>query len=129
MIFNVEEKNSKKVSVSNIIEKYNLTYILCNDIVDVGDFSAVNDIHDFEEYVEYFQYFIVEEDQIQYWDLMGYQVFYHNSLNVFFVGVDHFGMGWDYILTDIPLISCDSGLKIDSNYVFENLNFSLASMV
>lgn len=129
MIFNNEEKQYNKVSVYNMIKKYNLSYILCNDIINDADFSAVNDIHDADEYVEYFQYFIVEEDQIEYWDLMGYPVFFHHDLNVFFIGVDHFGMGWDYVLTDVPLILKNSELEIDSNYVFENLDFSLASRV
>lgn len=129
MNFTFEEKQYNNVSVYNMIKKYNLSYILCNDIIHDADFSAVNDIHESEEYVEYFQYFIVEEDQIQYWDLMGYQVFFHHDLHIFFVGVDHFGMGWDFVLTDIPLIFGDSGLKIDSNFVFENLDFSLASRV
>lgn len=131
MDFNNYEKKNNFASIDSIMKKYNLNCILCNDIINVEP-EKIEKISyvDTETYIEYFQYYVIPENDISYWDLVGHDIFYHHTLHIFFMGVPHIGTAWDYVLTDIPLVFDDSGLlEIDSNYIRDTLDFSLASKV
>ena len=57
-----------------------------------------------DEYKEYFQYYIISESGANILkDYTNETVWYCESLNMYVWGITHFGTGWDYVLTDIPI--------------------------
>ena len=78
-------------------------------------------------YKEYYQFYIINPFDVDYWHLIGHDIFYHNKLDLYIMAVDHCGTSWDYILTEIPLIYTNEPEKenrhliLDVNYVVENL--------
>jgi hypothetical protein len=104
--------------------------ILCNDItklfyseiggkytepeIEIGkDYDEEND-----EYIDVYQYFIVDFTSSnyeyilkKYAEQLGKELilYYIEELNLFVLGVTHFGTGWGYVLTDIePTDDLDS---------------------
>lgn len=84
-------------------------HVLNNEIVsfavDHGGFWEVvngSDRDESGEYAEIFQYYIISDAGFEilssYTDEL---VFYHEELDMYVWGVTHFGMSWDYVLTDI----------------------------
>lgn len=85
--------------------------VLCNDIVSFGDGFECMELengNDFDEennrYEEIFQYYIIDDglanilkrhtDEI---------VYYHNGLEVYVLGVTHFGTSWDYVAAEYKM--------------------------
>lgn len=83
-------------------------HILNNEIISETGFEhweLVNGDYEDEDY-EIYQYFIIT------W--MGYEflseytdefVFYNEKLDMYVWGITHFGTSWDYVLTDIQLVT------------------------
>ena len=76
--------------------------ILCNDIVNVPDFWDGIENGELEDedgnYYDVFQYFIIDsqtaEDLKEHTDEL---VFYVESLDLYILGVMHYGTSWDYV--------------------------------
>ena len=91
--------------------------ILCNNIVNYSDNwdLELNEEYDEEtgEYIDIYQYYIVNVDT---WRLEEYKkylqetnissdinLWYDNELDVYILGVSHYGTSWDYVPTEIKI--------------------------
>lgn len=118
---NEYEKEHNKISFRRLIERLFPEMIMCNDITklfyadingvysepqkEIGeDYDTEND-----EYIDVYQYFIVDFSSWTYDFMKKYQeqlgnefiLYYIYELDMYVLGVTHFGTGWDYVLTDI----------------------------
>jgi hypothetical protein len=106
---NEYEKEHNKISYKTLVERYFDNMILCNNIANNYEDLEVVAGSDYDEeedtYKDIYQYFIVdgcfnEEDLQKVGEELGV-VYYNSNLDLYILGVDHFGTGWDYVLTDI----------------------------
>lgn len=118
---NEYEKKYNKISFKTLVNKLFSNMILCNDITklfytdingvysepqkEIGeDYNTEND-----EYIDVYQYFIVDFSNWTYDFMKRYQeqlgsefiLYYIDELDMYILGVTHFGTCWDYVLTDI----------------------------
>ena len=106
LILNNYEKEHKRLSYSNMLKV--LTddcYILNNTIVDKFDFDFLDEsfLYDDEDLTIY-QYYIISEytaDKLQ--KHTNEIILYNAELDMYLLGVCHFGTSWDYVLTDIKI--------------------------
>jgi len=87
--------------------------ILNNSIRSAGypeDWELVNGDYEYDEdcYVEVYQDYIISEYGYkilaEYTDEL---VYYNNELDIYVWGITHWGTSWDYVLTDVRLVSDD----------------------
>ena len=115
------EREHNKISFKTLVNKLFTDMILCNDItklfyneisgkytepqIEIGtDYDEETD-----EQVDIYQYFIVDfsswtyELMTKYKEQFGKEfiLYYIEELDLYILGVTHFGTGWDYVLTDI----------------------------
>lgn len=79
-----------------------------------------NHLDEIEENIymtEVFQYFIIDERDIDYLNILRYPIYYNYENDLYLLGITHWGMGWDYVLTDINI----SNNTINTNQVWELL--------
>lgn len=104
---NEEELRTGKVSYGRIVERYIKNMLLCNNIESVDESVLYNsdNLYDEEsdEYTEIYQYFLCDLDdfvkeQLQEW---GFLFSYSDMLDLDVLLVDHFGTGWDYVMTSV----------------------------
>lgn len=63
-----------------------------------------------DEERDIYQYYIITDEGYQMLDYYTNEnVYYNEELDMFVWGIDHFGTGWDYVLTDIELDVRDNG--------------------
>lgn len=118
---NEYEKEHNKISFKRLINKLFTDMILCNDITKLfyadinGNYIEPEYIigtdydEENEEYLDVYQYFIVDFSSYtynlfeKYKEQLGKEfiLYYINELDIYILGVTHFGTGWDYVLTDI----------------------------
>lgn len=118
---NEYEREHNKISFKTLVNKLFIDMILCNDITKLF-YTDINGVYtepqveigedydqEAEEYIDIYQYFIVDFSSWTY-DLMTkyskqfgkeFILYYIEELNLYILGVTHFGTGWDYVLTDI----------------------------
>lgn len=67
--------------------------------------TDIQELEDAEEYPpEIFQYYIISDSGASILcELTNEIVFYNEELDMYVWGVTHWGTGWDYVLTDIPV--------------------------
>lgn len=115
---NEYEKENKKISYATLIKYlFNNNIILCNEITKiffadingeyVEPFCEIGEDYDEEadDYKEIYQYFIVDFPDFNLDFMKKYCnneiiLYYVEKLNLYILGVDHFGTGWDYVLTN-----------------------------
>ena len=108
---NEYEKENKRLSYRNLFYNDD-SLILCNNIAnDYEDLELMNGNEYNEEddtYEEVYQYYIIDDDTakrlINYTDEI---IYYHNRLDIYILGVTHWGTSWDYVLTDFKLVKDD----------------------
>lgn len=118
---NEYEKEQNKISFKRLVNKLFTDMILCNDITKIfyadinGNYIEPEYIigtdynEENEEYLDVYQYFIVDFSSYTYDLFEKYKkqlgeefiLYYINELDIYILGVTHFGTGWDYVLTDI----------------------------
>lgn len=91
-MINKDQENTVKYKI--IEKKY-------NEII-----SDIQELKNAEEYPpEIFQYYIVSDSGANILcELTDEFVFYNEELDMYIWGVTHWGTGWDYVLTDIPVV-------------------------
>lgn len=101
------EKTHKYLSYANMLGKETQA-ILCNNIGKQYEFLELENGTDYDEvndtYIDIYQYYIIDDYTARL--LKEYTqeiIFYHNELDVYILGVTHFGTSWNYVLTDIKL--------------------------
>lgn len=67
--------------------------------------SDIQELRDAENYPpKIFQYYIISDGGAQILcELTNEIVFYNDELDMYIWGVTHYGTGWNYVLTDIPI--------------------------
>ena len=118
---NEYEKEHKKISFKRLFNKLFTDAVLCNDItklfctningkyiepfIEIGkDYDEEND-----NYIDIYQYFIVDFSSCTYSKMQQFSeqlgnefvLYYLDELDLYIVGITHFGTSWDYVLTDI----------------------------
>lgn len=130
IINNVTE--NEKRQISNIMANPNLNYrdrqrlfkILnidwdLKDLILVYDYDINQDIeseynsekiedrfHDlkYESYFEVYQYFVIPNKDVDLWDkYTDYPIFYNYELNMYLLGITHYGMAWKYFGTSFEV--------------------------
>jgi hypothetical protein len=118
---NEYEREHNKISYRRLINKFFTDMILCNDITklfynEIGgkyceptlELGADYD-EETDEYFDIYQYFIVDFSSYTYSLFEKYReqlgneliLYYIDELDIYILGVTHFGTGWDYVLTDL----------------------------
>lgn len=106
---NEYERENNRISYKRLVERFFDSMILCNkmgeryehlEVVAGTDYDEENDY-----YYDIYQYYIVDgcfdEDILaKVGDELGV-VYYDDELEVYVLGVQHFGTSWGYVLTDI----------------------------
>lgn len=107
---NEYEKKHNRISYKRLVERYFQNMILCNNIVynfdeNIEIVAGTDYDEENEENIDIYQYFIVDgyfdEDDLQKIGNELGVVYYDNKLELYILGVTHFGTSWDYVLTDI----------------------------
>ena len=113
MIYNDEEKRHLKMSWSNFFQFFNIDHILCNEAAENLELEILNldELEDLEG-LEIFQYYIVKYNDLDLIKLLNEPILYNHELDLYILGVTHWGTGWDYVLTDIDLIKSSEGVLI-----------------
>ena len=111
------EKEHKRISYRRLIQYLFSDMILCNDITKLfyadinGKYNEINlEIgtdydEESDDYIDIYQYFIVDFPNFNL-DFMNKYcqneiiLYYSDLLDIYILGVTHFGTGWDYVLTD-----------------------------
>lgn len=105
------ELENKRLSYANLLYK-DEPLLLCNNIANdfdnlelVGGIDYIeNEDGDIIEYIDIYQYYLIREDTARRLiEDTNEIIYYHNELDIYILGVSHFGTGWDYVLTDIKL--------------------------
>lgn len=99
------EKENKRLSYYNLFYK-DEGLILCNNIAeDYEELELVSECLEDEDYYEdIYQYYIISDDTAK--RLLEYTketIYYHNRLDIYILGVSHYGTSWDYVLTEFRL--------------------------
>lgn len=71
------------------------------DLTEIIEEQAIENIYNIEVY----QYFIVSEYDIKnYWiKYTNYPIYYNNELDLYLIGITHYGMSWDYFGTSFKI--------------------------
>lgn len=87
--------------------------VLCNNIADDYEELELLSGYDYDEendeYPDVYQYYIIDDDLAKRLQEINKLVYYHNRLDIYVLGVTHFGTSWNYILTDLKLVKADDG--------------------
>lgn len=83
--------------------------VLNNDIIEntinIGFWEQVNGFKEEDYPPEIFQYYIISESGANILcEFTNEIVFYNEDFNMYVWGVTHCGTGWNYVLTDIPVV-------------------------
>ena len=106
---NEYEKENKRLSYSNLFYNDD-ALILCNNIaLNSEDFInlelqsgfSTDDVYADDDV---YQYYIINDDLARRLMEINEVVFYHNTLDIYVLGVTHYGTNWGYVLTDLKLV-------------------------
>lgn len=118
---NEYEKEHNKISFKRLFDKLFTNAILCNDITKLF-YNSLNNEYiepefeigtDYDEendnYIDIYQFFIVDFNDWTYSKMQElreqlgkeFVMYYIDLLDIYVVGIPHFGTSWDYVLTDI----------------------------
>ena len=109
--------NTKYINYATLTDFIFTDIILCNNIVRYSDNWDLELGKDYDEetgeYIDIYQYYIVDFDS---WRLEEYKkyleenkkdsdfiLWYDNDLDIYILGVSHFGTGWDCVSTNIEI--------------------------
>lgn len=119
---NEYEKETGFASYSTLVKRFFNDMVLCNNItklfnVDINGEYVEPHLEIGEDYdqdtdywLDIYQYFIVDQDSWQYEKLKELMqendsndiiLYYIDTLDMYILGVPHFGTSWDYVSTDI----------------------------
>lgn len=108
---NEYEKENKRLSYKNLFYNDD-NMILCNNIInDYEDIELMNGTDYNEEddtYEEVYQYYIIDDETARRLiDNTNEIIYYNNRLDIYILGVTHYGTSWDYVLTEFKLAKDD----------------------
>lgn len=82
--------------------------ILNNEIIKHVDDFYIENGSDYDEetenYIDVFQYYIIDGNSAEYFEEFTDEIIYYSEkLDMYLLGVTHWGTGWDYVLTDYEI--------------------------
>lgn len=82
--------------------------LLCNNIANDYEnmelYSGSNYDEEYDEYCDIYQYYLIDESKAERLaEFTDEIIYYNNNLDLYVLGVTHFGTSWDYVMTDIKL--------------------------
>ena len=83
--------------------KHDIDNLTDDDLQLVKDdylMDIIDDLDLWNYYDDIYQYYIIDDYSSDLFIKLQYPVFYSNVLNVFVVGITHWGTSWSYILTN-----------------------------
>ena len=83
--------------------KHDIDNLTDDDLQLVKDdyyMDIIDDLDLWNYYDDIYQYFIIDDCSSDLFIKLEYPVFYSNALNVYVVGITHWGTSWNYILTN-----------------------------
>ena len=83
--------------------KHDIDNLTDDDLQLVKDdylMDIIDDLDLYNYYDDIYQYYIIDDYSSDLFIKLQYPVFYSNVLNVFVVGITHWGTSWSYILTN-----------------------------
>lgn len=104
-----EEKKYNKASYARVCKMYAGDMVLCNNLPQIDESVLYNcdELYNDEqcEFIEIYQYYLCNLSSIEKEALQdrGVIVSYSDMLDCDVICVDHWGTGWDYVLTDSEL--------------------------
>ena len=101
------ELENKRLSYYNLFY-HDESLILCNNIInDYENLELMNGNdydEDNDEYLDIYQYYIIDDNLAnRLIDNTNEIIYHHNRLDIYVLGVSHFGTSWQYVLTDFKL--------------------------
>ena len=109
---NEYELQNNRLSYKNLFYKDD-SLILCNNITEDYEELELLSGYDYdeenEEYIDIYQYYIIDDDTAKRLQEINEIVYYHNRLDIYILGVSHFGTSWSYVLTDLKLVKNEDG--------------------
>ena len=102
---NSYELENKRLSYKNLFYNDD-SLILCNNIAE--DYLELQSgFNNDDEYLEVYQYYIITDNLAKRLIEINEIVYYHEKLDIYVLGVTHFGTSWNYVLTDLKLLELD----------------------
>ena len=83
--------------------KHDIDNLTDDDLQLVKDdyyMDIIDDLDLWNYYDDIYQYYIIDDYSSDLFIKLEYPVFYSNVLNVYVVGITHYGTSWNYILTN-----------------------------
>ena len=83
--------------------KHDIDNLTDDDLQLVKDdylMDIIDDLDLYNYYDDIYQYYIIDDYSSDLFIKLQYPVFYSNALNVYVVGITHYGTSWSYILTN-----------------------------
>lgn len=115
-IYPVSEPNHDKDTINDWISQYDDLYDILNeyDVITIDDLSDddyddINDKYyydiqnDLGIYDDVYQYYIINDNDVDLFEKLEYPIYRCEQLDLYIVGITHFGTSWDYILTNFPI--------------------------
>lgn len=106
----VEKKELNNYELDNMVLSYKNLFrkddnlILCNNIANDYDYlEQVSGFNDDDDYLEIYQYYIIDDELAKNLIDIDELVFYHNKLDLYVLGVCHYGTSWGYIASGLKL--------------------------
>lgn len=99
------ERESGYLTYNHIFNECS-SLILCNNIVN--NFECL-ELENGDDSQEVYQYYIIDDYTAR--QLIRYTneiIYYHDKLDIYILGVAHYGTSWDYVLTNFKLIEDDT---------------------
>lgn len=120
MILNNEIINAEYFDLYNYEKLYNLEYQEIKEnpdsYIDIDEFKELESSEELENLIserasenvamiEVYQFFIISEyDAERFWDkYTSYPIYYNSDLDVYLLGITHYGMSWSYFSTDFKI--------------------------
>ena len=95
------EKEHKRLSYSNMLKVFTDEFILNNKVASRFAFDYLDES---KMDAEIFQYYIISSHSAgELQEHTNEVILYNEGLDIYLLGVTHFGTSWDYVLTDIKI--------------------------
>lgn len=85
--------------------------ILCNSIIEDYEYLTLEsgEMEENDEPIDVYQYYIIDSNLAERLKRANEIIYYHEKLDIYILGVTHFGTRWAYVPTDIKLIDNHDG--------------------
>lgn len=97
------DKYDNDYDILNIYEVSNVNELTDNDYKDIDCDYHYDIQNDLGIYDDVYQYFIIHDNDTQFFENLDYPVYYCDTLDLYVVGITHYGTSWHYILTNVPI--------------------------